>query len=248
MKNLDLRIITLLLSLCVVLVGCNDDESNPMEEEVVTGNDPALFKFEDLEVGQTFLYSLLQGEQYFNNEEKELFFYTNDTLEIELINIDGNVFTFRERILPTSAMHGSDENYYWMDKDSIYINDWIIENDSLKILATEGFDISSHLFFSGNFWLSGVFIPLQDFSGEQATVEGWKTSSDFCECDRDLFTEDFTLFDTNYDRLNIAIRDTPMAGDGNGSSYIYSTSYGIVRSTHYSAWTGRGFGWDRIQD
>jgi len=249
MKNL--KILAYLFTLCLLMMNCNDDDMVIGEPEVPVdqGGQQQLFNFENLEVGQTFRFSLLSGERYYDNEEKELYEYTGDTLEIELIEIQDNVFTFSEKILPTSAMFNGSDTNYWMGKDSVYTNDWEIQNDTLKIPAAEGeFDIRSHLFFFGNFWERGVFIPLNEFNTEATTIEGWKTSADFCECNMDLYTENFSLFGTEYDRLNVAVRDVPMAGDGNGSTYLYSKKDGIVRSTHYSAWTGIGFGWDRILD
>ena len=254
MKNL--RALTYFFALSLFIMSCKNDDDIVVDEtetetetEVDEVDEAQMFNFETLEVGQTFQFSLLFGELYYDNEEKELYEYTGDTLEIELLEIQGNIFTFSERILPTSAIFDSADDYYWMGRDSVYTNDWVIENDSLKIQAADGeFDIRSHLFFFGNFWERGVFIPLNDFNTESTAIEGWKTAEDFCECNMDLYTVNFSLFKTEYDRLNVAIRDEPMAGDGNGNTYLYSKNDGIVRSTHYSAWTGRGFGWDRIID
>lgn len=240
------EIIIYLFTICVFIFGCKDDDMPPVE---IAGdpNTSFLFDFDNLEIGQTFQFTLLSGERYFDNEAKDLFSYTNDTLEIELVDITEDVFTFEERILPTSAMFNSADNYYWMGKDSVYTHEWKIENDTLKITAVDELWIQSHLFFGGNFWEGGVFIPLYPFTGEEAAIDGWKTTKDYCECDMDLYTENFTLFGIQYDRLNIAIRNTPMQGDGNGSTYLYNITDGIVRSINYSWWTGKGLGWDRIK-
>ncbi len=230
------------------MMSCNDDEEMVKEDPVEQGNQIQMFYFENLEVGQTFRFSLLSGERYFDNEQKSLFEYTGDTLEIELIAKSENDFTFTERILPTSAMFSNDDINYWMGKDSVYTHNWKIENDTLKVVPSDKTRFKSHLYFGGNFWEGGVFIPLDDFNNQSTTIEGWKTAEDFCQCNRDLYTENFSLFDVEYDRLNVAIRDEPMAGDAKGNTYLYNKTDGIVRSTHYSAWSGRGFGWDRTAD
>jgi hypothetical protein len=248
MRNLKLFSVLILLTQLLLFFGCDNEDDVMMNEPA----DPAVF---DFEVGQKILYSLFEGERYNDNAENELFAYTNDTLEVEVINKEGNVYTFRERILPSSAMHQSADDYYWLNKDSVYTNEWVFENDTLKILRGENVGFFSHLLLDHGFLLvpsgsieRGFLLPLQDFIEQQVFIEGWKTSEDYCECDMDLYTEKYSLFGVSYDRLNVAIRNTPMQSDGHGSTYIYNTKEGIVRSVSYSWWTGTGFGWDRIPD
>lgn len=247
MKNL--LTIAYLFAICILITGCNrnSDDSGLGLGEMGEANTSFLFDFENLEIGQTFQFTLLSGEKYWDNDEKDIFSYTGDTLEIELMDQFDNTYVFEERILPGSAMFSTEESDYWMGRDSVYTHQWVVENDSLKIEPNDSDWFRGHLFFGGNFWEGGVFIPLQDFTTAETSIEGWKTSEDYCECDMDMYIEDYNLGGIQYDRLNVAVRNAPMQTDGNGSTYVYNNKDGIVRSINYSWWTGIGFGWDRIK-
>jgi len=236
-----IKYITIAISI-LVLFSCNKD----MDDNNKNLNN---FDFENLEVGQSFQYVLLLGEEYWDDNKNNDFSYTADTLEIEIIGKTSNSFTVREQLLPTSFVFLAENPYYWHNPDSVFINEWVIENNTLTIKQDEEFPFtsSSHLFFG--LWTSSAdfTLDLNDFQEEETEIEGWKTTTGYCECDRDLFVKDLELLEINYNRLNVAIRNTPMQVDGPGISFVYNLNEGIVRTSTYSWWTGTGQGWDRIR-
>ncbi|MCP3932892.1 MAG: hypothetical protein GY705_27790 [Bacteroidetes bacterium] len=225
MKNAFLILILLFIG----IFSCTKDEMHV---------DDTGFKnmdFDNLEIGDVFRYILLNGESIWD-ENNSNFNYTGDTLEVEVVDIQNGKYVVSESITAHSS--------YWL-KDSVCTNFWVIRNDSLIIESNDNNQfLQSHLFF--NFFCINS-LPLIEFTENEVTITGWKTSKLFSANDDDLFTENFTLLGNTYERSNVFICTWPMAFDGPGSTYVYNRENGIIRTSTYSAWTGEGHGWDRIE-
>ena len=89
-------------------------------------------------------------------------------------------------------------------------------------------------------------LPLVNIVTPKVEILGWKTSLNYCECRQTGYTENYTLFGKTYPRLNVLVENSSMAVDGNGETYVYSKSNGIVRFSTYSWWTQSGVGWDLL--
>lgn len=218
--------------LLLSLIACNKDESTKKSESQV-------MDLENLAVGQKFQFILFTAESYFD-EDNNAFQYTGDTLEVEVIEKNNDTYSLSERFTEGSAIHTNSENYYWGDPALEYVNAWTIENGVLKVQDNNNdFFLDSHLMFAQE-------LPLFEFNEKEVEVNGWKTTHNYTELNAELFIKDFDLKGISYDRLNVAINNAAMAGDGPGNTTFYSNKHGIVRTSKYSAWTGAGFGWDKI--
>ena len=237
MKKLTLPLVVLISM--VFCFSCKDDDQNCV-------NHPGDFRamnLEDLEVGQSFRFVLFEGESYYDEDNYD-FDYKHDTLVVTVVSENNGMYTLSEAITPFSEMMTATENYYWGEKNEVIENVWDIKNDTLWLAAAANSRyINSHLFFGHD---TSFGFPLKDFSGKKVSIRGWKTDPPYQWNDPDLYTVDYNLFDLLYDRLNILVFNQPMIRDGNGETYIYSRKHGIVKTSTYSAWTGMGQGWDRL--
>ncbi len=191
--------------------------------------------FLELEEGQIFRYVFLTAVGY-SDEDYFDFQYTGDTLILEVMMKEENEIMIKECISDGSNMFSSEEDYYWKEKDSVYINTWLIENDSLKFPPNSW----SHLLATSDLALK------IDLSCE-VDIKGWKTSFPTVGGDKHLFTTDYTLNDLTYDTLGVFLKNEPLSFEGDGSTILYNKKHGIVRTSTYTAWTDDGQGWDRIK-
>jgi hypothetical protein len=203
----------------------------------------------NLREGQIFRYVLLRGSDYFSNNDN--FYYCGDTLQLEVLDVDGDRFLISERVTDLSNMKvNNDESYYYygVDKDATYTNYWIIRNDSL-IFEPITDEFKSHLIVS---WVAHAYsaynpnLPLGSFDGEEVQITGWKSSYPYYEGNVKLFTNNYNLLDHYYDFLNILINNYQLAGDLSGYTTVYSPRYGIVKTSTYDFWPSEGIGWDKL--
>lgn len=225
-----LRIGIILLILILTILSCQ-------KEEQITTESPTIISMnlDELVEGQIFKYTLLEASGY-SDEENFDFLYSNDTLLFEIVSTDNNQITAKESISIGSNMFNSTDSYYRGEKDSTYINTWVIGNDSLKLFG----NFNSHLFPRANF-------SLDIDTSCYVEVNGWKTSFPFVEGDKFLYTTNYVLNDIEYDTLVIYLNNNPLSFDGDGNTVFYNRKHGIVRTSTYSAWTDEGQGWDRIR-
>lgn len=239
-----------LLAFCFIslflITSCGKDD---VPGEVEENKGLTDFNLSNLQVGETFRFVLHQGEEYWTNGTNNLYQYSGDTLELEVTELRFGSVVIKESILPTSNMFNDPSPYYWMGKDSIYENQWSVVDDTLRVTDIKGTSErpESHLLYYTYSNTNEMLVPMNDFDGEEVNIDGWKTDHPYCECEIDLITTNLELLGNTYDRLNVAIRNTPMQLDGNGSTFVYSHNNGFVRTSNYSWWTGTGYGWDRIQ-
>lgn len=219
----------LLVLIVPVLISCSDDSSTKRES--------ASMNLDGLEVGQKFYYSLFFGEGY-HDEDRNNFTYTGDTLELEILEATGGSYLVSERFTEDSELSASTIKNYGRGTDSIYQNWWHFRNDSLIL------EISSR--FGGSHIMHNRALSLENYTTTEVDIIGWMTSWEYIEDDRELFTTDYKLFDSTYDRLNVYINNQAMAGDGPGNTCVYSKEEGVIRSVIYSWWTGEGYGWDKL--
>ena len=215
----------------LMISGCDDDDQVPSSMNTLEMN------LDNLRIGNTFRYTLLKGERY-PFAENNVFEYTGDTLELQVIAINDGTYKISEKITSNSNMRINGEDYYWEFGDSIYTNMWEIRNDSLFI-SSPGHYLESHLFGRSSF----AFSPPDAM---ETSISGWKTTSGYRESDAHFFVRQYAQFGQLYDRLSIFINNRPMQVDGPGNTTVYSREHGIIRMTRYSWWTGTGYGWDKL--
>jgi len=225
----------LLIPLILLLFSCSENEEYRVQNEK---ND---FKFE---VGQKLRYILLTGEGYREPAIPD-FVYTGDTLELEVLEVDNNKYLISEKITPLSNMMVNNDDYYWGYKDSIYVNQWIIRNDSLAFETTNN-TFRSHLIRKFSLTFHNRNLSLEEFDGEEVQITGWKTSYPYHENNVELYTTNYTLLGNYYDRLNVYYNNGFMATDGPGFTTVFSKEHGIIRTSEYSWWTNTGYGWDKL--
>jgi hypothetical protein len=229
----------------LVLTGCSkDDEVKPLPE--VGSN---LIDLNAMQVEQTNQYVLLLGEEYYKQDAYHAYDYVPDTLVVEIIEKNGDQFKWREYLTDYSASKDSSVNVWGGDRIIEY---WTyIAGDTLWIDASEGEHYSTFLFHHISFktWTSSDYImpvPLSEFTGIEADVVGWKTTLPYGESFREAFDPEFSLFDVDYEKVNILIDNIPMQVDGNGKTYVYNKAHGMIRTSTYSWWTSTGYGWDLL--
>jgi len=195
---------------------------------------------DQMQTGQTFHYLFLIGSGYPDPNDQQ-FYYTGDTLELKVLEFNSIGYYISESITPGSPVWNMDSTrYYGIQKDSVYVNLWIVRNDSLFIQSIHPEQYThSHLLFRSDF-------ALMHFTEAEVKMKGWKTTYPYNEADARLFATDYKLLGHTYPRLNVYINNSPMAGDGPGNTTIFSRPFGIIRTSSYSFWTGMGIGWDKL--
>lgn len=191
---------------------------------------------ESMHIGDKLYYTMLIGENYYEQGE-DVYHYTGDTLELEVLDISAAGVVISQRITAWSNMMTDPNIYYWQ-KDSVYTNTWKIEGD-LLFIETDATYFETHL-------LNVSRLKFSDYSEEEVALTDWRTSYSYSESNAQLFTTNYSLFNYHYDSLSVYIHNAPMSYDSNGSTAVYSKAHGIVRTSEYGWWTQSGVGWDRI--
>ena len=123
MKNLVYLFLTLAVFSCT---------SNTFEEVEFIPETTTTMNLDMFEEGQSFRYALIIGDAL-GPDPVEEFFYTGDTLEIEIIEIVGDRIMISETITENSVIRNEEVDYYFNDPSNTYVNEWTIRNDSLII-------------------------------------------------------------------------------------------------------------------
>ena len=220
-----------LFAVVALLASCKKDPTEPVQ----TGNN---IQFDNLAVGQQSKYLGLLGEKYFESTWDD-FVYTDDTLVLEVVSHDNLGFKVAE------SLHYVGDVEPWMaqEKDSVYYYYLNVVNDSLKVQPIGTNFVQSRIW---TYMVENNGLPLLPIQTQKVQIQGWKTDLSYCECYREGYTENYTLFGELYDRLNVVVDNTPMALDGAGSTYAFSGKHGAVRFSTYGWWTQSGYGWDLL--
>ena len=162
------KVVFLLIALGIIFFSLSCEQEENCIHPVNSMN------LEELQVGQVFRFVLLRGESYRDPDNFD-FDYTGDTLEVKVVDQQGEKFLLSERITPLSnVMLDTTNTYYWYDKDSVYTNFWEIKNDSLLVTPANGRAYNlSHLLFNYKKF------PLADFDGEKVGIRGWRPDITF---------------------------------------------------------------------
>jgi hypothetical protein len=227
-----------LLSLILLSIAlfCCKKENPPSEPQAATTR----IRFDALAVGQISRFLALSGEMYFS--DKDIFVHMDDTLRLEIIEKDA-VKGFK--VAETLQYNGDVHEWMNSDKDATFYYYLRVENDTLRITPHNSSYINSRIF---TYKMAAQGLPLKKYDALQTNLTGWKTELDYCECRREAYTLNYTLFNKTYDHLNVLLENSPMAWDGNGMTYAYSKAAGIVRFSTYSWWTQTGIGWDYLPE
>ncbi|KAA3636808.1 MAG: hypothetical protein DWQ02_07625 [Bacteroidetes bacterium] len=190
------------------------------------------------ELGQTSNFVLYQGMQYKNDEVLDDFEYKAGVVSMSIVGEDDNGFIIEEIMQPRSV----DTLDYLIEKPYYYYMK--VDNDQMTV--------SFQFLSSGNngnnilFGDTSITLSLEPFSNQETEIVGWKTTIPYLETDETAYVNDFTLFSTTFDFLNIQIMNAEMADNQHGRTVVYSPEHGIVRTSFYLAENGSGWGWDLI--
>ncbi len=200
----------------------------------------------NLEKGQIFRYVLLLGSDYYHSDT---FYYSGDTLQLEVLEVNGDSLLISERITDLSNMKfEEDYSYDWYnDRDAVHTNYWILRNDSLIFEPVSG-RFKSHLISYDHITdiPYNINLSLRLFNEEEVEITGWKTSYPYTEDHVELFTNNYSLFGNQYERLNINIYNPRLGSDAFGFTTVYSKDYGIIKTSKYLFFTKSGIGWDKL--
>jgi hypothetical protein len=245
-------LLTIISCIALLCAGCFEDKhfyEIDLQEEVDTmmmyGPDTAEIKL-DFFVGQKIRYALILFDDYHDSTWFE-FTSTPDTLELEVLEQRGDTFVIKESFTSYSYLIlNPDEDYYDKQEDSVYLNYWVIRNDSLFVSRAPG-SAYLHHFYTASHLLNLSRLYMRDFRTVETKIVGYKTQIPYSAKDKKAFTRDYTLHGHHYDRLNIFINDQPMSHDAQGNTTVYNQVDGIVRSSVVEGWlASHGFGWDRL--
>lgn len=195
-------------------------------------------QFDQMAVGQTSRYLGLLGEKYYQSTTDD-FVYTDDTLVLTIVGKDAKGFQVAEEV----HYNGDVDGWLAPEKDSVYHYYLDIKDDTLKIYPDGTSYLKSRLF---HYAAGSTGLSLAPVANPEIQIAGWKTDLSYCECFRNGYAQDYSLFGQDYDRLNVVVDNRSMAFDGNGETYVYAGKYGIVRASTYSWWTSSGYGWDLL--
>lgn len=210
-------------------------EKDPVTNQPVNSTH---IQFNHLEVGQKSCYLEMLGENYNSNNDSS-FVYSDDTLSMEIIGQDALGFNVEERLYYV----GDVDNWLNASKDEVFVYHLQVVNDSLKIIPESGGLLQSRIF---GYSYKSKGLSLADINSPLLKIKGWKTNLNYCECYQSGYFENTSILNQPYNRLNVIVDNSPMAVDGNGETFVFSTEHGIVRFATYSWWTQSGFGWDLI--
>lgn len=223
-----------LLLFAIVLISCQKDEVDKVER-------PKQMDFTDLQVGDVFYFQLTEGK--IHPYQDEGWKYRDDTLKIEVIDKLGDKYLITETVTPHSAMLHTSENYFWYNYEGVVTNYWEIRNDSIFVEPDTAKYPKSYLMF---YMREGLpFNPGPD--AVEVKQDGWLTDYPYTESDHNAYMQFIQLKENVFLDLTVAIRNSPMALDGPGSTYFYNKPDGILKTTYYNWWSREGIGWDRIK-
>lgn len=232
MQQIQMRFAgTLLIAILILMASCNKDAT------ITTHEAGAVVRLDQMEVGQKSRYVALSGEKYYSGEDQ--YHYTHDTLELEIIAKDDNGFLVEERLIYSGEL-GTWLDYKKEEAIQYYLT---LKNDTLKIHYPGTPNLYSRIF---GFQIIRQGLPMAPFGNNKMEIKGWKTNQGYIESRLSGYVEDYSLFGQKYDRLNVLIENSAMALDGNGETYVYNASKGLVRFSTYSWWTSDGYGWDLL--
>ena len=231
------KVSILLISMFIFLMACQ--KTNP---DSPNQNPIPMLGFDDLEVGDKFQYELFLADDYFDDNNSSYTILADTlVLEVEGITEDGK-FIISERFTESSTIFNSGDIYYY-GADSVYTNLWVVENNSLLLEEKDHNGFTSHLFLS-----SSPSLSLENFSGTEAEIFGWKARVVDSQGSGNLFIKNGIIGNNVYEHINVVVNNGAMVADGPGFTFFYNREDGMLRTSRYSAWTGAGVGWERISD
>lgn len=218
--------------LLALLFSCKKDDPYNVPDPVSNR-----IRFDALAVGQVSRYIGLTGSYLDNN----YFEYSDDTLQLEIIAKDDKGYKVKE----TLRYVGYVSNWLDWEKDSVFFYYLRIKDDTLFVKPANSTYLNSSIF---TYRISKFGFSLKKITSPEVEILGWKTSFPSWTDRYEGYTEGYTLFGKTYDHLNVIVENTPMESDGQGETYVFSKSAGIVRFSTYSPWTQKGYGWDLLPE
>lgn len=227
------ELLPIALFFLLVTVGCKketpDSPPNLSENRI---------RFDQLAIGQKSRYVRFRAGSCIgpNND----FVYLSDTLLLEVVDNQSNVFTLKESFTANSlSILYPDSTDAWFDASEIEIK-LFFEQDTAKVVIPP----TPHPISNVSRIFSILPLPLAEDNLSIQTIATW-----FPDEDGKGYVKNYQQLGNNYPRLNFVANYYPMFGDGPGDFYLYKTDYGIVRSGSRNGWCpDDGTGWDLLSD
>lgn len=194
--------------------------------------------FDKMKVGQKSQYVLLKGQNYSRSDHAS-FEYIADTMVIEIVAEDANGFIAEEYLTAGSVSLNGEYNV--AHPENVFTYYFNVKNEQLTITPINERENSRVFFLNDN------ALPFEKNDDLKVDIKGWKTSLPYKEQYIMAHVEDYSLFDEDYDFLNVMISNENMGSNQPGYTHIYAPNVGLVRSSQYSPETDKGFGWDLLK-
>lgn len=214
----------LLLLVCLITGACGG------------GDAKGQIRFDHLEIGQHSSYAVLIGADYASRTSSP-FEYVSGVLVADVVDRDERGFRVREAFASPDEVDARVHDQ--LDASAVYEYYLSVQDGTLRVLPVAE-QLQSRLFPTRDI----ASLPLREIADPVVQIFGWKTSQPYNEDYTEAAIIDGELLGVSYPHLNAVIDDTPMQTDGPGTTWLYSATVGVVRSTHYSWWTLTGTGFD----
>ena len=194
--------------------------------------------------------ALGQGQRYlgfttngFPTHTNQTLTYTTDTLVQKVVREDDNGFLIAEYLTEFSASRSTFDGPT-ADPDSVFRYYLRVEDDTLRILPTEGdAQLRSHFF---GFAINGNYPSLAlDAPTEPDVTASWDGA--FCGgCRTSAFIDAWMVRDETYTDLRARLDTRASQVDGLGLLHIYRPEGGLLRGAFNNPFLNEGRGWDRL--
>ncbi len=217
-----------------LLYNCNKEEVVVPPSEINCTN---CLNFNELELGQQSKYLNFVGESRI--EDNPSFDYTDDTLVVKVIGVNGGFFLIEEHFAENPDSSWNYEISLQADKVVFRFPEWPVD-PNYTLNSSMLLQQYSHLFE----------LPMTIVDGKIGDMNGWEvvfdSSCNTAPCYGTI--ENYEQFGFSFPKLNVFHDYGPMAFDGAGIFFFYHNDFGIVRSVSVGSWIPKGWGWDLILD
>lgn len=237
-----------IVTISILISSCNkdplssDDGNKPV---IITEKATGAIDIASPKVGQSTQFAFFYGTN-FGDQEVNDYFYTKDTLKLEIIAKEDGMYKIQESILKNSEIYTSINNSYIPDfaVDNIYYLKVDTINQKVTLYANKNKSTSANSHLFGYF--DSLELSLNENSNTNHDIKGWKIFPILVQNTSNYLIKNWKIRGKEYSNINAIVDYRAMANDGPGKNYIYSKKHGLLRFTTISPMRNFGKGWDLI--